>query len=65
MMTYYHVTIHYTLGNKHYMADTLEEALELAKTVKEQFPHLKITLKRERRDFNYWLGLITGSAKTV
>ena len=47
------------------MADTLEEALELAKTVKEQFPHLKITLKRERRDFNYWLGLITGSAKTV
>jgi hypothetical protein len=61
-MTYYHLTFHYTLGARHYFADTLEEALDVAKRVKSKYPCLKVTLKREGRDFKYWLGLIIGGA---
>lgn len=56
--TNYVLTAHWHTGKRNYLTESLEEALEWASTIKKDFPTLRITLKRERREFEYWLSLI-------
>lgn len=58
----YVLTVYWLTGARAYLTTSLEEALELACSLKKVFPTLRITLKRERREFEYWLSLILGSA---
>lgn len=59
----YVMTVYWVTGARVYLTTSLEEALEVASSLKKVFPTLRITLKRERREFEYWLGLILGSAQ--
>lgn len=42
-----------------------EEAFEFACIIKKTVPENRVTLKRERRDFEYWLSLILANAQQV
>ena len=59
----YVLTVYWVTGKRLYLTSSLEEALEVASSFKKVFPTLRITLKRERRDFEYWLSLILASAQ--
>ena len=61
--TNYILTMYWITGACVYLTTSLEEALEVASSYKKVFPTLRITLKRERREFEYWLSLILGSAQ--
>ena len=63
--TNYVLVVHWLVGKRSYLTESLEEALELARDLKKEFPTLRITLKRERRDFEYWLSLILENAQPV
>lgn len=63
--TNYVLTVYWLTGARAYLTTSLEEALELAGSLKKVFPTLRITLKRERRDFEYWLSLILENAQPV
>ena len=59
----YVLTVYWLTGARVYLTTSLEEALELVSSLKKVFPTLRITLKRERRDFEYWLSLILENAQ--
>lgn len=61
--TNYVLTVYLVTGACAYLTTSLEEAFEVASSFKKVFPTLRITLKRERRDFEYWLSLILASAQ--
>lgn len=61
--TNYVLTIYWLTGPRCYITTSFEEAFEAASSFKKVFPTLRITLKRERRDFEYWLSLILGSVQ--
>jgi hypothetical protein len=61
--TNYILTVYWLTGARAYLTTNLEEALELASSLKKVFPTLRITLKRERREFEFWLNLILESAQ--
>lgn len=61
--TNYVLTVYWPKGARAYLTTSLEEALEVASSLKKVFPTLRITLKRDRRDFEYWLSLILGNAQ--
>ena len=61
----YVLTVYWLTGARVYLTTSLEEALELAGSLKKVFPTLRITLKRERRDFEYWLSLLLENAQPV
>lgn len=61
--TNYVMTVYWITGARAYLTTSLEEALELASSLKKVFPTLRITLKRERMEFEYWLNLILESAQ--
>lgn len=61
--TNYILTVYWLTGARVYLTNSLEEALEVASSLKKVFPKLRITLKRERRDFEYWLSLILENAQ--
>lgn len=61
--TNYVLTMYWTTGARAYLTTSLEEAIEVASSYKKVFPKLRITLKRERREIEYWLSLILGSAQ--
>lgn len=61
--TNYVMTVYWVTGARVYLTTSLEEALEVASSLKKVCPTLRITLKRERREFEYWLSLILGSAQ--
>ena len=61
--TNYILTVHWLVGKRSYIMESLEESFEVARNLKKEFPTLRITLKRERRDFEYWLSLILASAQ--
>lgn len=63
--TNYVLTVYWLTGARAYLITSLEEAFELASSLKKVFPTLRITLKRERRDFEYWLSLILENAQPV
>ncbi len=60
--TNYVITVYWLAGKRIYMMERLEEAMEFIGELKKDFPTLRITLKRERREFEYWLSLIFASA---
>ena len=60
--TNYIMTIHWLVGKRCYLTTTFEEAFECASNIKKKFPTLRVTIKRERREIEYWLSLILGSA---
>lgn len=59
----YVITVYWLAGKRHYMMERLEEAMEFIGELKKACPMLRITLKRERRDFEGWLSLIFASAR--
>ena len=61
--TNYILTVYWITGARAYLTTSLEEAFEVASSYKKVFPTLRITLKRERREFDDWLSLILGSAQ--
>ncbi len=61
--TNYILTVYWFTGKRSYIMTTFEETFEYASSLKKDFPTLRITLKRERRDFEYWLGLILGNVR--
>lgn len=61
----YVLTVYWLTGARAYLTTSLEEAFEVASSLKKVFPTLRITLKRERRDFEYWLSLILENAQPV
>lgn len=61
--TNYVLTVYWPKGARVYLSTSLEEAIEVASSLKKVFPTLRITLKRERRDFEYWLSLILENAQ--
>lgn len=61
--TNYVLTVHWLVGKRSYLTESLEEAFELARNLKKEFPTLRIALKRERREYEYWLNLILGNAQ--
>nr|DAD92805.1 MAG TPA: phosphoinositide-3-kinase [Podoviridae sp. ctFkM10] len=61
--TNYVVTVHWVAGKRSYLTTSFEEAIEVASSFKKMFPELRITLKRERREFEYWLNIILESAQ--
>lgn len=61
--TNYVLTVYWFTGKRSYIMTTFEEAFEYASSLKKEFPILRITLKRERRDLEYWLRLILGNAQ--
>ena len=61
--TNYILTVYWITGARAYLTTSLEEAFEVASSFKKVFPTLRITLKRERRDFEYWLSLILANAQ--
>lgn len=61
--TNYVLTAHWSTGKRFYLTESLEEALEWASTIKKDFPTLRITLKRERGEFEYWLRLILANVQ--
>ena len=61
--TNYILTVYWIAGARAYLTTSFEEAFEAACSFKKVFPTLRITLKRERREFEYWLNLIIGSAQ--
>ena len=61
--TNYVMTVYWVTGARAYLTTSLEEALEVASSFKKMFPELRITLKRERREFEYWLSIILESAQ--
>lgn len=61
----YVLTVHWMAGTRSYITSSFEEAFECVSNLKKRFPTLRITLKRERRDFEYWLSLILGDAPQV
>lgn len=63
--TNYVLTVHWLVGKRSYIMESIEESFEVARNLKKEFPTLRITLKRERRDFEYWLSLILGNAQQV
>ena len=63
--TNYVLTVYWLTGARAYLTTSLEEAFEVADSIKKVFPKLRITLKRERREFEYWLSLILASAQQV
>lgn len=63
--TNYVLTVYWVTGKRSYITSSFEEAFECASNFKKRFPTLRITLKRERRDFEYWLSLILGNAPLV
>lgn len=62
-ITNYVMTVHWLVGKRSYFTTTIEEAIEWASYLKKEFPTLRITLKRERRDSEYWVNLILGNAQ--
>lgn len=60
--TNYVITVYWLVGKRYYMTECLEEAMEFIGELKKACPMLRITLKRERGDFEYWLSLILGNA---
>lgn len=60
--TNYVITVYWLVGKRSYITETIEEAMEFIRELKKDCPMLRITLKRERRDFEYWLSLILGNA---
>ena len=63
--TNYILTVYWITGACAYLTTSFEEAFEAACSFKKVFPTLRITLKRERRDFEYWLSLILANALQV
>lgn len=63
--TNYVLTVYWLTGARIYLTTSLEEALEVASSFKKEFPTLRITLKRERRETEYWLSLILANAQQV
>lgn len=63
--TNYTITVHWLAGNRSYLATTFEDAFEWATNIKKKFPTVRVSIKRERRDFEYWLSLILGNAPLV
>lgn len=63
--TNYVLTVHWLVGKRSYLTESLEEALEIARNLKKEFPTLRIALKRERRESEYWLSLILANAQQV
>lgn len=61
--TNYVMTVYWVTGARVYLTSSLEEAIEVASSLKKVFPKLRITLKRERREFEYWLSLILESVQ--
>lgn len=61
--TNYVMTVYWVTEARVYLTTSLEEALEVASSLKKVFPTLRITLKRERREFEYWLSIILESAQ--
>lgn len=57
------VTIYWPDSAKAYLFTAFEEAFEFASIIKKDFPKNRVTIKRERREFEYWLSLILGSAQ--
>ena len=62
-ITNYVVTVHWLVGTRSYITTALEEAFEFASDLKKVFPTLRIAIKRERRDSEYWLNLILENAQ--
>lgn len=60
--TNYVITVYWLVGKRSYITETIEEAIEFVSDLKKICPNLRITLKRERREFEYWLSLILGNA---
>lgn len=56
------VTIRSTRDIERRMFTAFEEAFEFACVAKSMRYEYRITLKRERREFEYWLSLIVGNA---
>ena len=63
--TNYVLTVYFVTGKRSYLTTSLEEAFEVTSSLKKVFPTLRITLKRERRETEYWLSLILGNAPQV
>lgn len=63
--TNYVVTVYWVTGKRSYLTTSFEEAIEVASSFKKIFPELRITLKRERREGEYWLSLILENAQPV
>lgn len=61
--TNYVLTTYWATGKRVFLTTSFEEAIEAAASYKKYFPTLRITLKRERREFEYWVNLIIGSAQ--
>lgn len=61
--TNYVVTVHWLVGTRSYIMSSLEESLEFVCNLKKEFPTLRITFKRERRESEYWLRIILGTAQ--
>lgn len=62
-ITNYVMTVHWLVGKRSYLTTTFEEAFEWATDIKKKFPTVRVSLKRERRDSEYWLNLILGNAQ--
>ena len=62
MITNWVVTVHIPRGIERRMFTAFEEAFEFACVAKSMRYEYRVTLKRERRDFEYWLSLILGNA---
>lgn len=56
------VTIRNPRGVERRMFTAFEEAFEFACVAKIMRCAYRVTIKRERRDFEYWLSLILGNA---
>ena len=61
--TNYVLTVYWLTGARAYLTTSLEEAFEVASSIKKVFPTLRITLKRERREFEYWVSIILENAQ--
>lgn len=57
------VTIHRPMGVENRIYTAFEEAFEFACIIKKTFPENRVTIKRERGDFEYWLSVILGNVQ--
>ena len=57
------VTIHWPMSIEKRIYTAFEEAFEFACMIKKTVPENRVTLKRERREFEYWLSIILESAQ--
>lgn len=62
-ITNYVMTVHWLVGKRSYLTTTFVEAFEWAINIKKKFPTVRVSIKRERRDSEYWLNLILGNAQ--